>query len=123
MLRFLSAQWCDELARGLQDEPSVAGITFTLQQVVTSGPDGDVSYWTSFTDGRASAGLGRAPQPDVTITQDYATAAELARGELVAQAAFMQGRLKVTGSMGSLLQNQAAVAAIGEAASALPTEF
>jgi hypothetical protein len=123
MARFLSSEWCAEVVATVAKDASIAGQTVTIEQLVTAGPDGDVTYWMSFADGNVSGGIGKADRPDVVITQDYATATELARGELVAQAAFMQGRLKVTGSMGALLQNQTALAALGPAMSSLETTY
>jgi putative sterol carrier protein len=59
----------------------------------------------------------------VTITQDYETAAALSRAELNAQAAFMQGKLKVQGNMGKLLQNQSALDALGPVMAGFQTEY
>jgi putative sterol carrier protein len=83
---------------------SVADVTFQL--IVTDTPDGEVHRWTSFRSGAEEAGQGDAERADVTLTLDHATATELSRGELKPQAAFMQGRLKITGNMGKLLQHQ-----------------
>jgi putative sterol carrier protein len=120
MARFLTQEWLDAVAAAIPSN-ELGTVRFTLQQIVKGTPEGDVCYVTTFGDGRVSAELGATDNADVTITQDHATAMELAGGELIAQAAFMQGKLKVTGSMGSLLQNQAAIAALGRAMSAVPT--
>ena len=45
---------------------------------------------------------GPRPAPDLTITCDWATAAELAQGKLSAQAALMAGRLRVRGNLARL---------------------
>lgn len=55
---------------------------------------------------------GRHPAPDVTFTQDAATAAAINAGELSAQQAFMDGRLRVGGAVGRLADAAAALAAL-----------
>ncbi len=127
MVRFLSAEWVQELVAALDGSDvrsSVAEVELTLKQVITRGPDGEVSYWTSFSGGTVSGGLGEPPAPaDVTITQDYETAVGLSRGEFKPQAAFMQGRLKVTGNMGKLLQHSHVLEALGPVMSSIGTDY
>jgi putative sterol carrier protein len=43
------------------------------------------------------------PDPEVTLTQSYEDAKKIQQGELDANAAFMQGRVKVTGNMAKLM--------------------
>jgi putative sterol carrier protein len=128
MAKFLTEEWMDAVRDALQQsedvQNAVKGVDLTIQQVVTGVPDqGDAQYWTKFADGSIEGGLGEAPDADVTITQDYDTAASMNRGELNAQAAFMQGKLKVTGNMGKLLQHQGAMQALGPVIQAVPTEY
>ena len=47
--------------------------------------------------------LGDLPDAEVTLTQTYEDALKIQKGELDANAAFMQGRMKVTGNMGKLM--------------------
>ena len=127
MARFLTTEWADAVVAALKASDDVRSaltdVHLTMQQVVTDAPDGEVKYWTRFDDGNVEAAIGEAPDADVTITQDYETAAAMNRGELNAQAAFMQGKLKVTGNMGKLLQNQGAVSATGPVLASVPTEY
>ena len=127
MARFLSPEWAETVVEALNDShdarQALKGVQFVLQQVVTGAPEGDVAYWTRFDDGKVEGGLGEAESADVTITQDYETAAALSRAELNAQAAFMQGKLKVTGNMGKLLQNQSALDALGPVMAGVETEY
>jgi putative sterol carrier protein len=46
---------------------------------------------------------GKVEGPDVTLTLSGKDAAPLCRGELDPSVAFMQGRLKVVGSMGVMI--------------------
>lgn len=127
MSRFGSQGWIDDvvaaLRRSTEASGSLRGVSLRLQQIVSGTPDGDVSYWTVFEDGTVTGGIGEVADPDVTITQDHATAVALARGDLNAQAAFMQGKLKVTGNMGKLLQHQEAIAALGPVMASLDVEY
>src|SRR5439155_26540803 len=117
MAKFLTQEWADGVLSAMNDSDDVRGaikgVQLCIQQVVTGAPDGEVKYWTKFSDGKVEGALGEASDADVTITQDYDTAVAMNKGELNAQAAFMQGKLKVTGNMGKLLQNQGAMQSLG----------
>ena len=104
MPTYLSQEWLDlekELAGGLPERP---GATARVQFVITGAPDGEVRYHQTAVDGRlVDLQLGDDPDADVTLTQTYAVAVEIATGMLDANAAFMQGRVKVVGSMGKVM--------------------
>lgn len=104
MARFLSEEWLvgtRELAAGQPDRP---GASARIQYVVTGGPDGEVRYGWVLEDGRlADAALGELADPDVTFTETYADAVLIQRGELDPGAAFMQGRVKVSGNMAKVM--------------------
>ncbi len=121
MPEFLSKAWIDELCTKLStsDDPTLREVDLTLQQIVTDAPGGLVAYWLTFDRGDVSGEIGRAEAADVTFEMDQATALALAGAELNHQAAFMQGMLKVTGNMGKLLQNQAALRTLAPAMSSI----
>ncbi len=127
MVKFLSPEWTQAIVDALNNSDdarqALKGVEFVLQQVVTGAPDGDVSHWTRFEDGKVKGAVGETESADVTITQDYETAAALSRAELNAQAAFMQGKLIVTGNMGKLLQNQSALDVLGPVMAGVETEY
>ena len=126
MPRFLSEGWVADLTTALASDEahgSIADVDLTLQQVVTGSSGGEVSFWISLADGVISGGLGQAPEPDVTLTMDHETAAALSRAELNHQAAFMQGKLKVTGNMGKLLKHQQVLEMFGPAMSSVAAEY
>jgi len=127
MAKFLSQEWADEVRTALNNSDDVRsaikGVQLCIQQVVTGAPDGEVKYWTKFDDGNVEGAIGEASDADVTIAQDYDTAVAMNKGELNAQAAFMQGKLKVTGNMGKLLQNQGAMQSLGPVLSSVQAEY
>ena len=101
---YLSHAWLElqhELVGALPERP---GATATVQRVVSGAPDGEVRYTEHIVDGRLTAvTLGDDPEAEVTLTQTYADAVQVAKGELDANAAFMQGRVKVVGDMGKVM--------------------
>ena len=115
-IKYLSDEWASKATDALNSndafKTAISGVTLSVQQNVTGGPDGDKSYYMSIGDNTASMQLGQADNPDVTITQDYATAVAMAKGELNAQNAFMTGKLKVSGNMAKLMQHQGAFAGL-----------
>lgn len=101
---YLSQAWLDLQQSLAQDLPERPGATALVQYVVTGTPDGEVRYVQSVVDGRlAATALGDDADAEVTLTQTYADARQIAEGELDASAAFMQGRVKVVGDMGKVM--------------------
>jgi putative sterol carrier protein len=75
-----------------------------MQYFVTGGPEGDVHYYWVLENGKLlESQLGDLPEAEVTLTQSYEDAMRIQKGELDANAAFMQGRVKVTGNMAKLM--------------------
>lgn len=127
MAKFLSEEWSEQAIAALNASDDVRSATkdirFTIQQVITGSGTEEARYWVTLNDGSVDGGIGDAPAADVTITQDYETAGAITRAELNPQAAFMQGKLRVTGNMGKLLQHQGAMAAIFPVLATLETDY
>jgi predicted lipid carrier protein YhbT len=104
VVAFLDHAWLDlrlTLGRDLPEQP---GVSARVQHVVTGGPDGEVRYHERIVEGRVvGAALGVDPEAEVTLTQTYADARLVAEGELDASVAFMQGRVKIVGDMGTVM--------------------
>jgi putative sterol carrier protein len=104
MPKWLSQEWLDESKKLAESQPERPGASARMQYVVTGGPDGDIKYYWVLENGKLQESqLGEMSDPEVTLTQSYDDAKKIQQGELDANAAFMQGRVKVTGNMAKLM--------------------
>jgi predicted lipid carrier protein YhbT len=104
MPKWMSAEWHDRYKELAESQPDRPGATIFMQYVITGGPDGDIKYWSNIKDGKiVDQQVGESPDAEVTLTTSHADAVAIQKGELDANAAFMQGRVKVGGEMGTLM--------------------
>jgi len=125
-VKFLSKEWAEEVKNILQSNEqmkSAAGsMNARIQQVIT-GPDGETRYWFIIENGQTDLGLGDIDNPDATITQDYDTAAALSKNELTGTAAYMSGKLRVSGDLMKLMQLQGVLSQLPAALKDLDVEY
>jgi SCP-2 sterol transfer family len=118
-VRYLSPDWIDAAGRALAADDrlaaALAGVTLTVEQEVSGGPDGPVTWHLAIADGKVVLGAGPSAQADLRLSTDYPTAAGVAAGELGAQRAFVEGRLQVGGDLSLLITHQRALAAVHDA--------
>ncbi|MEI2700249.1 MAG: SCP2 sterol-binding domain-containing protein [Microthrixaceae bacterium] len=105
MVQYLSDEWLDEAGSALAattvgtgEEPVV------LQYEVTAAPGGKRTYSLTFDDGHVVLAKGSRKDATTSFSLDYDVAVAVARGELSAQTAFMQGRLKLGGDVMMLVR-------------------
>jgi SCP-2 sterol transfer family len=123
-VRYLSPDWMAAAGRALAGDEALAaalaGLHLTIDQVVTGCPGGEVAWRVAVGDG----GVRMTPltQPpagdtpaDLRFTTDYRTAAATAAGEIGAQRAFVEGRLRVGGDLSLLIAHQRALGAVDDA--------
>lgn len=104
MAKYLAQEWLDLQKELAQEFPERPGATARMQYVITGGPDGEVRYFTVIENGKMIDNtLGDDAEAEFTLTETYDDSVLILKGELDANAAFMQGRLKVTGNMGKLM--------------------
>ena len=110
MAAFLSGAWLDEMAAAARDDEALraatAGVSLTVQQVVTGTSGDDVAWYVRMADGDVQIVAGRAAGADVVITESADTAAAVCRGGLSPAEAFASGRLKLGGRVGLLARHQ-----------------
>src|ERR1700675_2148712 len=105
MSKYLSQEWMDETRALAESQPERPGASARMQYVVTGGPEGDIKYYWILENGKLlESSLGDAPDPDFTMTLSYGDSVKVQKGELDANAAFMQGRMKGAGNMAKLMK-------------------
>lgn len=126
MVQYLSDEWMAAAGEALANDEALrvaaADADLTIQYEVTAAPGGKAAYALRFEHGTVSLEPGRHPDAPVSFTLDYPTAAQIARGELSAQAAFMQGSLKLGGDMTVLIRQHTLFGALQDALAALRSE-
>ena len=115
-IRYLSLAWIRELTREVAESDELARLagehTIGVTQVVTDGPEGDVTYHLQVGDGAATFGAGPADPEDVRMEQSWATAVGVATGALNAQQAFITGQIRLAGDQSKLMSAQPVFAAL-----------
>jgi putative sterol carrier protein len=114
MAALLSLEWVASLAEAGAGAAVPEGVRVVLQQVVVAEDGSEVAYAVRVHDGTVAVEAGRAPDADVTFTQDRATFEAIAGGTLSAQAAFLAGRLRVGGDLTAVLEGARELAGIGD---------
>jgi hypothetical protein len=109
-VRYLSLEWIDELTRAVEASPSMASAAadheIGLTQVVSDGPEGDVTYHLQVDAGQAHFGAGAAEPEHVRMEQTWDTAVAVATGALNAEEAFVNGHIRLYGDQQRLLDAQ-----------------
>ena len=82
-----------------------AGSTSATVQFDLSGDQGG-QWWIKIHDGQAESGKGQAESPNLTLRADAGDYVKIALGKMDGTAAFMQGKLKITGDMGLAIKFQ-----------------
>ncbi len=128
MAKFLTKEWLEALTSAVNQNETfttaIASVDLTLQFEVTDAPEGtEPTYHLTIKDGGLAAGAGPAEDPDATISNDYATAVAISKGELNTQMAFMTGKMKVSGNMAKIMMNQAVFTKFAEASSDVEVEY
>lgn len=109
-VRYLSLAWIRELTREVAESEVLAELAaehrIGVTQVVTNGPEGDVTYHLQVGDGTAAFGAGPADPEDVRMQQEWSTAVAVATGVMNAQEAFITGRILLFGDQQKLMAAQ-----------------
>jgi hypothetical protein len=105
-------EWAEAVRAGFDGLDGPDALTGSVRVDVTGGPDGDLSMYADFDRGHltgagagsgAGTGTGVGSGPAATLSLTAADAWAVLAGDLDPSVAFMQGRMKVTGDMGLVL--------------------
>jgi putative sterol carrier protein len=104
---YLSSDWLADPVDPAAEALAALGGSLRIARVVTKAPDGEARFAAVVADGtvRYEAAID---DPDVVLTDTYANALAILRGELDPNAAFVRGQTKVAGETGPLLELLAA---------------
>ncbi len=126
-VKFLSEEWAKAMSDALNSsedfKKAASGQQVKLQQVVTDTPNGETKYYFTLDNGSVDVGLGEIADAEATLTQNYDTASAIAKQELNATNAFMQGKLKISGNMMKLMQLQGVFNAMPKAVTDVEIEY
>lgn len=109
-IRYLSLAWIRELSLQVASSETMGELAdehmIGVTQVVTGGPEGDVTYHLQVAQGEASFGAGAADPEDVRMEQEWSTAVAVATGTQNAQEAFITGKILLFGDRQKLMSCQ-----------------
>ena len=123
MVRYLSLDWIDAVAANVASDDRLGDLAgeheIGFTQVVSDGPDGDVTYHLQVGDGRITFAAGPADPEHVRMEQTWDTAVAVATGTLNAQEAFVSGHIRLYGDQQRLLDSQPVFGALDSVFSAV----
>jgi hypothetical protein len=109
-VRYLSLDWIDAIRGAVAANESLQRLApdheIGFTQVVTDGPEGDVTYHLQVADGTIDFAAGPADPEHVRMEESWDTAVAVASGTLNAQEAFVRGQILLRGDQQRLLDSQ-----------------
>lgn len=112
-VKFLSPEWLAEITTALENhqgfQEAVRGVDMGIQFNVLDAPLGNTGYNLVITPQAVTISLGMRDDLDITISQNYEVASAIMRGDLNVQAAFITGKIKVSGNLAKLMVHRQGV--------------
>ncbi len=112
-VKFLSPEWLAEITTALENhqgfQEAVRGVDMGIQFNVLDAPFGNTGYNLVITPQAVTISLGMRDDLDITISQNYEVASAIMRGDLNVQAAFITGKIKVSGNLAKLMVHRRGV--------------
>ncbi len=129
-VRYLSAEWRDEVELRLKQEltpDKMHNLTSSMNNKYLNCPDGgEQFFYVGFKDGAVDSvqtGDGSGPAAEFVISGDYEVFARISRAELGSQKALMSGQLKLKGNMVKALKLASLCDRLNKVIATIPTEF
>ena len=114
-MRYLSDEWIAAVADEIGGDAVLAmaarSHSVAVTQIVNGTPFGEVAYHLVCRDGKISFGKGKVPC-DVTFTQSYTTAVDVALARINAAEAFISGTVRFAGDHEKIVAAQPLFAAL-----------
>ncbi len=113
MVEPLTSEWMRQLGSVTSAIKADPDVSLVIEQTV-DGPT-PLRWHVAISNGSASTVLGPADDPDITLTTDRETATGIATGSTSAQRAFLEGKLRISGRINSLIQARSVLEDISDA--------
>ncbi|MEM9466560.1 MAG: SCP2 sterol-binding domain-containing protein [Actinomycetota bacterium] len=111
MATFLTDAWFAELETRAANATPPSDMSFALEQVIDG--DAEVRWQVRIADGAVRIARDSTDEADVRIRTDQATATGIHAGEISAQRAFLDGRLRIGGDVQSLMAHREVLTELG----------
>lgn len=127
MASYLSPEWFNEMQQAADSwrpsdpapEAQNERRQIIIAENITSSPYGDVSYVMTIGESLAITQEAAQEPADVTFVQDYETATQMHKGDLSTHQALFDGKLRVSGNLNALLENDEMIRGVSPAFSAV----
>lgn len=117
-MRYLGLDWMDAMSAAVEANAALQDLasqmSLGITQVVTDGPEGNVTYHLGLHDGRAGFGPGPASPEHVRIEQSWRTAVDVATHAVAAQEVFVKGLVRISGDTQKLIGADPVFAALND---------
>ena len=118
-LRYLSLAWLNTMSTEIIANEAMREAarhhSIACTQVVSDGPEGDVTYHLVVGAGEVQFGAGAADPEDVRMEQSWDTAVAVATGVMNAQETFINGHIRLFGDQQKLIESQPVFGALNAA--------
>lgn len=126
-MRFLSDEHLAAATAAIQSSAEVKelakGVELCISNVITSGPEGDFSYVIRIANGSVEMRRGSPDSADAKVSSSYDTAGQLNRGEIGNQQALLMGKIRIKGSILTLMRHTALLNLVQSTASGLDVTY
>ena len=129
-LVYLSPEWAEEGRRRVEAEltpETLHHVTSSMTNIYRNCPDGKDRYFhVAFENGSLTGfetGEGEGPKAEFRIIADYATFAQITRGELGAVRALTSRKLTLRGNMAKALRLAPLVDKLNKVLATIPTRY
>lgn len=127
-VKFLGDAYMAEATRVMNSDDeflsAIEDLELSMLLRIYGAPDEDeFDYHILIGEGRAEMARGEVDDPDATVRHSYEIAVGLSKGEINQAAAFLTGKLKVSGNVAKLMIAQGALRKLQDAMDAVDVAY